>query len=613
MPAVGNGSRNGSETSIVSMKSTITFEKQKVAPRTRTMSVQSVLSSFSLRSMLNTRDHGGSQQVNCDEEECTNTMHNHNQNNGNNNSVATTFVNPTQQIQSPAMVSTMVKKRNVVAGKNKQSFLSDLPMAEPRSRIGQQLPFTDDKRKSARDLRKTSSFSSDISRTDSNPNPGAKTKRSSCGSADATSDSTATTENNFENASSGNTSPTDSSRDSESEEDDISKQNKLTTDALRKLSLLQQSKGHVSKSLQTTPLTSSENLVDPKEPLTQLQFGGKNVILDTATTIRKNSVANESSKDQNEARKQSLEIISQPIAAPRMNSTSHDFVEAKGICANSTNSSNSKRLLQQINEPKKPMYVPAVLRDISETNITIDSMKAHSPTPSDVTQTTLQAVPSKRSNTSNTSYARSINSTTSSIVSSYRNKIQTWLYNDRDTQPQLIYPTKEHWIADSKRHSCKYCHKIFTFWERKHHCRHCGDIFCQLHVRHWLYLNPCAKFIIGSGGVGVLSKICDGCLDEYDNLVKAGPTRDRMDLQQQQQQPPSSSTSSNSSFSSDRVRVDHGNENEDNAAPLPNLSKGASGRNIDEALAGTESSVNQRQHLENIVGSVPADWSWSSF
>lgn len=631
---VGNGSRNGSETSIASMKSaksTITFEKQKVVPRARTMSVQSVLSSFSLRSMLNTREHGGPQSQNCDEEECTNTMHNHNTSNNNNNSnnnsssIATTFINPTQQIQSPAMASTMVKKRNGVAGKNKQTFLSDLPMTESRSRIGQQLPFNDDKRKSARDLCKqrsssnTSSNSTANSNSNSNSNlntanPDSKTRKgSSRGSEDAASDTTTNnTNSNSENESSGDASPIDSSHDSESEEDDISKQNKLTTDALRKLSLLQQSKGAVCKSVQTTPLTSSENLVDPKEPLTQLKFGGKNVILDTTATIRKNSVAMEASGDQNEARKQSLEIISQPTGVT-LHGTSHNFNEAKGICSNSTASSNSKRLLQQINEPKKPMYVPAVLRDISETNIKVEDLKSHSPTPSDVTQTTLQAVLSKHSNTSNSNYARSIHSTTSSIVSTYRNKIQSWLCNERDLQLQLIQPTKEHWIPDSKRHSCKYCHKIFTFWERKHHCRHCGDIFCQQHVRHWLYLNPNAKFIIGCGGLGVLSKICDSCLDEYDTLVKAGPAKDQAELQQQQQQPPSTSTSSTSSSHSGSIRENENENSGNHSNTLLNLPKPATGRNIDEALNGTEGSVNQRQHLENIVGSVPADWSWSSF
>ena len=83
----------------------------------------------------------------------------------------------------------------------------------------------------------------------------------------------------------------------------------------------------------------------------------------------------------------------------------------------------------------------------------------------------------------------------------------------------------DHWIPDSKRNSCRYCHKPFTLWERKHHCRHCGDIFCQDHLRHWLYLDSQANFImineLNHGGLndgGTLCKICDDCLVEYENL-----------------------------------------------------------------------------------------------
>lgn len=646
------GTQNGSDTSIVSVKSTITFEKQKVVPRTRTMSVQSVLSSFSLRSMINNRDNCGSQQQNCDEEECTNTSHNHNGNNNNNTgsgSLAATYINPIQQIQSPAMASTMMKKRNGNGGKHKQTLFSDLPQSETRSRIGQQLPFTDDKRKSAKDLRqrRSSSNISQHSSSNSNPNsqteieheqngsdkqPKVKSKTPSSSSASSTSNNNNNDNNNNNSSSSSNSddasknsnnqsvdndsssesSPIDSSHDSESEEDDISRQNKLTTDALRKLSMIQHNREAASKSIQTTPLTSSENLVDPKEPLTQLTFGGKNVILDTSTTIRKNSVAIEPAKDHADGRKQSLEIITQPTSSTT-GASPHNFSETKCSRSGSSTSLNSKRLLQQINEPKKPMYMPAVLRDISETNITIDTLKSHSPAPSDATQSTLQAALSRHSNNSSPNYARSVHSTTSSIMSSYRNKIQSWLSNDKDPQFQLAQPTREHWVPDSKRLSCKYCHKMFSFWERKHHCRHCGDIYCQQHVMHWLYLNPKAKFIIGSGGVGVLSKICNSCLEEYENLVKNGPAKDQIGNNQEQQQmiPPFSATSPNSSYPSNDSRQDENNAG--HSGPLSNLAKADNERNIDETLNGSRNSVNNRQHLETVVGSVPADWSWSSF
>lgn len=563
---VQNGSRNGSDTSVVSVKDTITFEKQKVFPRTRTMSVQSVLSSISLRSILN-REQGSQAGA---------------QNNGEegDNGVGSNFINATQQIQSPAMASTMMRKRTGTS--RKQSLFSDLTAGENVTEIGQQLPFTDDKRMSTRDLARSRSFhqvrkqSTKRSNSDSEINEKGETGESVDVGGEFSSDG--------------------SSQGSESEEDDISKQNKLTTDALRKLSMLQQNRSSTIKSMQTTPLTSSENLIDPKEPLTQLKFGGKNVILDTT---RKNSEILIDDDENERVRKQSLDIISQP--KDHVVHSPNNF-QLKCTRSGSTNSSSSKKLLRQINEPKKPMYLPAVLRDISETNLTPENVKSQSPTSSATSQTTIQAVLSRRSNTSISNYARSVHSTSSSFVSSYRHKMQSWLRKDREPQPEVTQPTRSHWVPDTQRHSCKYCHKVFTFWERKHHCRHCGDIFCQQHVRHWLYLNPKAKFIIGSGGVGVLSKICDSCLEEYDALVRVGPVKD-------QQQPHQREATQDDLMCSD---VDRTSNLISTATTQFDLPKNSAQRNIDDTLAG-DAGVNNKQHLEAMVGSVPADWSWSSF
>ena len=245
------------------------------------MSVQSVLSSISLRSILN-KDQGTQHAGEDYENGSCSGGAGSNINNGVVVSVSN-FINATQQIQSPAMASTIMKKRNGPNGKMKQTLLLDLPMNESYSKIGQQLPFTDDKRKSAPDLRNRRSSLNSSSET---------SQTSSEGKSMATEQPSEQSQNpQQQTVSSHNGSPTDtfdSSHGSESEEDDISKQNKLTTDALRKLSMLQQHKNSTVKSMQITPLTSSENLMDPKEPLTHIKFGGKNVILDTT---RKNSVA----------------------------------------------------------------------------------------------------------------------------------------------------------------------------------------------------------------------------------------------------------------------------------------------------------------------------------
>ena len=106
---MGSATRTSSNNSN---RSTITFEKQKVMPRTRTQSVQSVLSSISLRSML------GKHQ----EETMTTEAPLH----------SSVGVPATQLIQSPAMVSVQKKSAS-------SSTYND--------GIGQRLPFTNDKRR----------------------------------------------------------------------------------------------------------------------------------------------------------------------------------------------------------------------------------------------------------------------------------------------------------------------------------------------------------------------------------------------------------------------------------------------------------------------------------
>ncbi|CEP60495.1 Pib2p LALA0_S01e12200g [Lachancea lanzarotensis] len=514
-----------------SNKSTITFEKQKVVPRARTQSVQSVLSCISLRSMIGKMPHDESAELSQHHSQMNNNP-GHSSNTSNNGNNSTVNVPVAQQIQSPAMPSVQKRASN--------SFFKD--------GIGQKLPFTDDRRRQLEGDRSAANSRA------SNRNTHAVTLKANTKEAQSAMDS---------GTSSGNS----STKKLENEpEDEAEQQKRLTTDALRRLSVMKNGNGSTVGSTNTdvgggdaSDATSSEKQlseladiptfreISSQDPstLTYMQFGGKNIVLDSSIPNKRSSVA--------------------PIKNPldKLPSTLETNIKPK---------SKSRRPLRQMCEPKKPLYTPAVLRDISETNIT--NAELGSPGP--------PTLPTPLSNSHTTrSSIRSMRSSSSSILSDYTKKLGSlWNKDYAYSGANITRPTRDHWIADNKRHACHYCHRIFTFWERKHHCRHCGDIYCSQHVRHWLYLDGDAKFVIGGAGAGAgaLSKICDGCLQEYDTLVREGPS----------------------------VEAAQNNERPKSTTPVPKADS-----NLDQKDSVGEQG--KRGRMDSIVGSVPADWNWSSF
>ncbi|SCW01027.1 LAFE_0D03466g1_1 [Lachancea fermentati] len=495
-----------------SNKSTITFEKQKVMPRMRTHSVQSVLSSISLRSMMGAHQEEQSEHSNV-------------------GSAVPAGLNATQQIQSPAMAS--VRKRTTSLNNG--------------DGIGQKLPFTDDKRRQLElealgqgRFSKRGQSSTQVATLGSRQVPcvreGERVSTKKGSFADHaqdkidSSDPVATDVNSAV-----------SSYEDDAEDDDPAQQKKLTTDALRKLSAFKRinTEAHTFP----TPQPSDDSLVG--EELTQIPFGGKNIILDSSIPSNKRG---------------SIVTVKHPgdIMTPTIDSSMR---------------SKSKRPIRQINMPKKPLYTPAVLRDVSETNITNAELNAQTPQPLPIHTT---------AGLTSRSSVKSMQSTTSSIISEYTKRLSSrWGKSPSYIKtPEITPPTKDHWVPDSKRHACHYCHKIFSFWERKHHCRHCGDVFCSQHVRHWLYLDPNAQFVIGGAGIGALSKICDGCLQEYETLVRGGPSSDAAPQK---------------------------NNFETTPSPMPGIDTQL------EQAEPTNPESKQRERMDSIVGSVPADWNWSSF
>ncbi len=210
--------------------------------------------------------------------------------------------------------------------------------------------------------------------------------------------------------------------------------------------------------------------------------------------------------------------------------------------------------LKQINNQRRPMYTPAVLR--STTTLTDLDVSP----PDGISR--LPERPRMRS-TSSASSITSLNS-----ISSYWNYIRGaggWGSSQSDREIDFG-PTRRHWKPNSSRYSCYNCGRLLNYLtsvRRKHHCRYCGEIFCSDCLRNYIYLDRDAHFaVFGSGndqneagrdgsnhneeaeeGEGkkdsnnshseakkdnkkYLCKVCASCAQKYENFVKEHSTRD---------------------------------------------------------------------------------------
>ncbi|RPA86427.1 FYVE-domain-containing protein [Ascobolus immersus RN42] len=133
-------------------------------------------------------------------------------------------------------------------------------------------------------------------------------------------------------------------------------------------------------------------------------------------------------------------------------------------------------------------------------------------------------------------------------------------------------PSRAHWKPDSEAVTCDNpaCIKTFGFFERRHHCRRCGNVFCSLHTPHFLRLDQNCKF----NPQGELSRACDSCYNDYRRLSRR-----------------------RASISSQR----EGSFTEMPTSPIMPLKKKLDG-------FGNESKLGS-----SFVGSVPRDWTWSTF
>lgn len=262
------------------------------------------------------------------------------------------------------------------------------------------------------------------------------------------------------------------------------------------------------------------------------------------------------------------------------------------ISATSHLSSNQTRniptqFIKQINNPKRPMYTPAVLRNVSETNLTNDDyinipQSISQSLSSSMSSSSSPYISSKNINNNNIKND-SINNMSRSMdlpLSNYsRQQIPIPIRSMTPMTHLHLNSTKcirtSHWVPDSMRDNCKKCHIQFSLWERKHHCRHCGEIFCHRNLQRKLFLNSDAQFTDQKYlGKKFLSKVCDLCYNQFQQFIT--DSQNENDTLKQSSQPR-------------QLIINQQNQEYANA---PN-------RN--------------RKRKDSIAGSVPVDWNWSSF
>ncbi|KAF2461907.1 hypothetical protein BDY21DRAFT_3608 [Lineolata rhizophorae] len=254
----------------------------------------------------------------------------------------------------------------------------------------------------------------------------------------------------------------------------------------------------------------------------------------------------------------------------------------------STNSANgvvSRVQTRQLRAPKTPLYVPAVLRPT-------EKPIRHSPPKNGGEVGASEAgTPVDDGRFAGAARRGTADSNESGLT---RTSSDSW--GEESFGPVTGPPTKAHWKPDNSTDVCTSptCNKAFHFFERRHHCRRCGGVFCGQHSSAAVKLDHSARFHPGAR----YHRACDNCWAEYRDWEAARISR-------------SNSASSGSCDMTPRSAggVPDGAGNK--ATPLANSSNSTmGGMKIKHVQKGFGDGA---QKVGSVAGSVPRDWSWSTF
>ena len=127
--------------------------------------------------------------------------------------------------------------------------------------------------------------------------------------------------------------------------------------------------------------------------------------------------------------------------------------------------------------------------------------------------------------------------------------------------PSSVQPTRAHWKPDSSTTHCEApgCSLAFSFLARRHHCRRCGGIYCGNHAGATVPLDENAEIDEN----GSWHRACDNCFSYWDTYSRGLDTGRALKI--------------------------------------------AEGTNKAKRIPGS------RQKTPDAAGSMPKDWSWSTF
>jgi len=515
------------------LPSEITFEKRSV-PKSRTQSVQSVLSSVSLKSFVQQHQQ---QQNNSKQNKATVAPQNS----------QSKHINTSSYIQAPATLASSKRRASFEIGQ-KIPFNQDSSTSEAVVESDGETEAQDEQKKLTDDaLRRLSSFSK------FQPAEVDFKKLATINNASTTTPSATTTANDGETT---KTVPKASSEIGMTSSKSINTRHPSSSSLSRKPQFnpssasLQREEFPKSIAMRNTSFSTPEN-----HPYHQNQHQYQHQYQHTHQNNRRISSTNVNNT-----------IHSTPT--PSTPSSSATITPNAVTPMNRSHSSSASTIskfddtssLRTINDPKRPMYVPAVLRQ-SNTNLKPEDLRFINE------QKNQNKIKNHNKNILNNA-ANSIKQQNWMNGHNHHNNHSDDQYGSTDPKSPKE-PTRSHWRKDLSRSSCVLCSKPFTFFERRHHCRRCGDIFCNEHVSNYLNLGEDANFILDSPN-GVLCKVCDFCFKDYETFLKK-------------------------KFGSNSVETNVNNSGK---------------KNISVKDTKKKNTVDQNN---SVASSIPADWSWSSF
>lgn len=310
----------------------------------------------------------------------------------------------------------------------------------------------------------------------------------------------------------------------------------------------------------------------------------------TASTIDTGKLQTKAQHLQQQQQQQPIATVSLP-ASPTSSGSMQGFAKRNGSLT-SLNTVGTGSMVQpprQLRSPKTPLYLPSVLRR----TVTAEKLNV----------------------LATASLPGSPNSNRSSSSSS--------------SSPSFGAPSRKHWKSDYSRRKCPVCADSFSLFTRRHHCRKCGDVFCERDSSQVVRLDQNCEYNV----LGTSSRACKSChagwveyLNStsvaavceppafYSNFTKSTPAAHRAKSAAMFDDFESGSESDAESVHSSHYM------SSPRSAHRPQLSRMSSTATTNyteaelSAAAATHDNVASPDPMtQSVAGSVPANWSWSTF